>query len=125
MNRETAPQLGQFNDHLLTVRLKRVSQKNLDNFYKDVVNEDSKSKNKTQLVEEIVAHYKIMLNNSEFKKKFGIFIRDYVLSAKESEHLIEIKDQEAFIQWVNKWSNNTYLGNSFSFYKHIYFELPE
>ena len=66
-----------------------------------------------------------MLNNAEFQDKFGIFIRDYVLSAKESEHLIEIEDKEAFVNWVNNWTNNTYIGNSFNFYKHIYFELSE
>ncbi|WP_319420028.1 hypothetical protein [Pleurocapsa sp. FMAR1] len=125
MDSPDTPQCSQFNDHLLTARLKRVSQKNLENFYKDAVNKDSEPKNKAKLVEEIVVHYKIMLNNSEFQEKLGVFIRDYVLSARESEYLIEINDKQAFIKWVANWSNNAYVGNNFNFYKHIYFELPE
>lgn len=101
---------SQFNEYLLTARLKKVSQKNIEKFYKDVVNTNDKPKSKIMLIEEIVAHYRIMLNNSEFKNKFGIFIRDYVLSAKESEHLIEINNKKAFIQWINNWANNTYFG---------------
>ena len=125
MNRKTSPHDGQFDDHLLAVRLKRVSQKNLENFYEDAIDKDKDPKNKAKLVEEIVAHYKIMLNNSEFQNKFSIFIRDFVLSARESEHLIEIKNKQAFIQWINSWSKNYYVGNRFNFYKHIDFKLPK
>lgn len=88
MGRKTEPQLSQFNDHLLAVRLKRVSQKNLEKFDQDVVNKNDTPKNQTKLVEEIVAYYKIMLNKTipNFKRNL-VFLSEIMSSAQKSPNI--------------------------------------
>lgn len=115
--------ISEFNDYLLKARLKRVSQELLERFLGDIKDITDMPKNKEKLIEEIISYYKIMQKNADFLIKFGIFIRDYVLSAGESEYLIEITDKEAFIKWINEWENNIFIGKKFNFYKNVYLEL--
>jgi len=118
-------QAGQkeFNDYLLKLRLKRVSQELLEKFLADLKDITDISKTRENLTNEIVSYYKIMKNNPEFSAKFGSFIRDYVLSAGQSEYLIDVQDRENFIKWIKGWLDNSFIGKKFNFYKHIELEL--
>jgi hypothetical protein len=114
-----------YNDFLLKARLKRVSQELLEKFIIESTDLGDTPKNKDNLAEQIVNHYKIMKNNKDFSLAFGNFVRDYVLSAGESEYLIEVTDKEGFIKWINGWSNNIFTGAKFDFYKNVHLEFGE
>jgi hypothetical protein len=90
----------EFNDYLLKSRLNRVSQTLLEKFLSGLKDIKDIPKNRENLTNEIVDYYKIMKSNSEFSIKFGSFIRDYVLSAGQSEYLIHVDNHEGFINWV-------------------------
>jgi hypothetical protein len=115
----------EFNEFLLQARLRRLSTEALERFLSELKNIQDIPKNKTNFTSEIVSYYKIMKNNPEFLLKFGDFIRDYVLSAGESEYLIEVSDQEAFMRWISNWTDNTFIGKKFNFYQNVYLELGE
>jgi hypothetical protein len=115
----------EYNTYLLKARLKRVSQEILEQFLGELKNIEDIPKTKESLAEEILNHYKIMKHNADFLIKFGNFMRDFVLSAGESEYLIEITDKESFIQWINEWKDNKFIGRKFNFYKNVYFELGD
>jgi len=114
-----------FNDNLLKSRLKRVPAEKLEKFLGDLKDIKGISKTKDSLASEIVSYYKTMKTNSEFILEFGNFIRDYVLSAGESEYLIEVQDKSAFITWINSWGTKGFIGNRFNFYKNTYFQMGE
>jgi hypothetical protein len=115
----------EYNTYLLKARLKRVSQEILEQFLGELKNIEDIPKTKENLAEEILNHYKIMKNNADFSTKFGNFMRDFVLSAGESEYLIEITDKESFIQWINEWKDNKFIGRKFNFHKNVHLELGD
>ena len=117
----------EFNEHLLKSRLRRVSFVKLEGFLAGFKSTKDVLKTKEDLINEIINNYLIMKQNSDFMCKFGSFIRDFVLGANQSENLIEISDdlKPAFINWINSWQDNKFIGKKYNFYKNVYLELGQ
>ncbi len=87
----------EFNEHILKSRLRRVPFVKLEGFLAGFKSTKDVLKTKEDLINEIINHYLIMKQNSDFMCKFGSFIRDFVLGANQSENLIEISDDLALV----------------------------
>ncbi len=102
---------------MLTRRLKRLPKDVLIRFWeKDLDLSDITSQH--ELVEKIVFEYDIKQNNIEFENKFKDFLRDAVLTAREADYLISLKNPENIVSWVKAWENNCFFGQSHKFFLH-------
>jgi hypothetical protein len=117
----------EFNEHLLKSRLKRVPFVKLESFLAGFKSTKDIAKTKESLINEIINHYLIMKQNNDFMSKFGCFIRDFVLGANQSENIIELSDERKidFIDWVNSWQDNKFIGRKYNFYKNVYLGLGQ
>jgi hypothetical protein len=105
---------SEFNEYFLSKRLKRVPLDLLVIFLRDIKGTDS-SKSQAEVVEEIIKHYEIMKTNDLFIEKLHDFIRDYVLSAKESEYILYIQSKTSILRWIDSWPDNLFNGHNFNF----------
>jgi hypothetical protein len=105
---------SEFNEYFLSKRLKRVPLDLLVIFLQDIKGTNA-AKSQNEVVEEIIDHYKIMKGNDSFIGKLNDFIRDYVLSAKESEYILYIQDKTSILEWINAWLDNLFDGHNFKF----------
>jgi hypothetical protein len=105
---------SEFNEYFLSKRLRRVPLYLLVIFLQGIKGTNS-AKSQNEVVEEIINHYKIMKGNDSFIEKLNDFIRDYVLSAKESEYILYIQDKTLILDWIKSWPDNLFDGHNFKF----------
>lgn len=115
---------SEFNEYFLSKRLKRVPLDLLVIFLQDVKGINS-AKSQNEVVDEIINHYKIMKGNDSFIEKLNDFIRDYVLSAKESEYILYIQNKTSILEWINSWPDNLFDGHNFNFSLHTVSSLND
>lgn len=113
-----------FRSHILRKRLKRVTTSVLDAFLSQFM-DTKKLKSQERIVNEIVSHYALMENNDDFLVKFNRFVRDYLLSAKESCYLIKIPTPYDLKNWVLEWENTEFQAENHNFFFHVHMDLEE
>jgi hypothetical protein len=113
-----------FVNHFLERRLKRVPIEILKNFLCPLTDTEG-LKTQRKLVEEIIAQYSIFNQNKGFIRDFNNFVRDYLLSARESEYLLKVKEKNQVIDWIRGWNENRFIGQNNYFSMHIHTRLED
>jgi len=113
-----------FNDHFLAKRLSRVPINILEKFVQNW--KDTKDiKTQKKLINEIIFQLNIMTNNQEFVLLFKTFFQYYVLSARESEYLLQIDDKFEVIKWLKSLKSGKFIGQKYDFIFHNFIKFEE
>lgn len=112
----------EFKIHLLARRLGRVPKDILTRSWEQDL-DLSEIKNQNDIVSKIIFEYQIKNKNSTFINKFKDFLRDAVLTAREADYLISLKDPKNIIKWIKSWENNQFVGQNYNFFLHTIVEL--
>ena len=114
-----------FLEHLLRRRLNRVPPQHLRNFLENQSIDVDILKTKKELLDQLIKHESIMQNNDNFNKAFNEFIRDFVLSAGVSEYIIQVRNTDDVLKWINNWKDNTFWGQKHKFQIHTARDLTQ
>ena len=112
-----------FKEHLLKRRLLRLPKDKITGFWENEDIDFNGIINQKDIIDKIITEYKIKFSNQQFISKFKDFLRDVVLTAREADYLISINNSEKIIQWMQSWSNNTFVGQKYNFQLHTVVEL--
>jgi hypothetical protein len=115
--------MSEFKKHLLKLRLKRLNKSELYQYWWKHL-DLKKSTSLDEVVDKIVENYFIKKENMDFLKKFHLFLRDSVCSARDADYVFKIKDTKELHEWISSWTENVYTGNSHTFSLHNTIELP-
>lgn len=113
-----------FIDYFLSKRLARVPADILETFVA-TWRDTSDLKSQKKLIKEILFQLSIMKNDQEFILNFKNFIRDCVLSARESEYLLRITDKVQVLQWLNSLRTGSFSGQKYDFTLHTFLKFEE
>lgn len=113
-----------FKEHLLERRLSRVPKELLILFWEHHI-DFSGCKSQNEIVKKIIVEYQIKKDNSEFKSMFKDFLRDTVLTARESDYLISLPDPKSIIDWIKSWDDNQFIGQKHKFSLHTIVDLNQ
>ena len=113
-----------FEEHLLKRRLRRLPIDLLIKFWGDKIDFDQKKSQKS-IVDRILLEYQIKKQNPLFLNEFKDFLRDVVLTAREADYLISVKDPKQIINWARSWENNTFGGFRHKFKLHTIVDLND
>lgn len=112
-----------FKEHLLKRRLRRLPTEKITKFWENEDIDFTGLISQKDIVDKIITEYKIKFSNQQFTSKFKDFLRDVVLTAREADYLISINNSENIIEWIQSWSNNTFVGQQHNFQLHTIVEL--
>jgi hypothetical protein len=109
INSENSREELYFKDHFLSKRLSRVP---IDVLKKFILNwtDIKKLTNQKKLVSEILFQLNISKNDRNFISSFKNFLRDYVLSARESEYLLQTDDRFKVLSWLKTLNQQSFSG---------------
>jgi hypothetical protein len=102
------------NEYFLEKRLARVPYDVLEEYFSKYITAEKKI-GQSKLIAEILINLKIHKNNSDFMTFFSEFIRDYVLSAKESQYLLRVTNSSDVLEWIRSWKDNKFNGQRHDF----------
>jgi hypothetical protein len=113
--------------HFLRRRLLRVPQDRLELFLLNRGHALGGRVTQKKLVDLLVEDYKILNENNSFIIDFNEFLRDYVLSARESEYILQLSVLKRIdlITWIYSWPKNKFKGQKYNFDLHISKDLEK
>lgn len=112
-----------FLKHLLRRRLDRVPPQYLRAFLEQQKIDVDKINTKQELLIKMMSHINLMINNKEFNSDFDNFLREFVLSARVSEYIIQVENTDNIFKWITKWECNIFYGQRYKFQLHTHRDL--
>jgi hypothetical protein len=110
--------------YFLKKRLARVPYDVIESHFTTHV-DFSKKLAQGKLIDELLSNLQIFSEDHDFVKAFSDFFRDYVLSAKESQYLLQIKNSSDVLKWVKSWEGNKFIGQNHDFELNTCLKLGE
>jgi hypothetical protein len=112
------------NQYFLLKRLARVPYEVLESYFSSHL-DISKKISQKKLIDELLMNLTIFGEEHDFVKAFSNFFRDYVLSAKESQYILQISKSDDVLEWIKSWKDNKFNGQKYDFELNICVQLEE
>jgi hypothetical protein len=113
---------SEVNKYFLIKRLERVPHDVLESYFQDHFDITTKISRK-KLIDEIWNNLQLLGEDHEFIQAFSSFFRDHVLSAKESQYILQITNSEDVLKWIKSWEGGKFPGQRYDFTLHVCLDL--